>query len=227
MTLTCRRSTPPTISASRCGRSIRASGRSTRPSAAGCSSNGYKASARHCAIPGSGRGRSRRSPTPGASTTCRTSTAPSAAASRSRRATGGTALRTACPYSSNKVGLDELDLDLSLHLDAMHEDADRREIGRGAWHAARSSRPGIGEPQAFDLLIGIVLGPRAGHQMIGIAAAPDVATVAQHQTLGDRPVLRLPGQAMGEVQLVAEPQAAVAVLQVGLPDVAAAQRVGP
>src|SRR5262249_44458212 len=152
---------------------------------------------------------SRRSPTPGASTTCRTSIGPSAAASRSRRATGATARRTGCPFSSNKVGLDELDLDVTFHLDAAHEDTDMREVGRRAAHAARGSRPGIGEAQAFDLLIGVVLGPRAGHQMIGIAAAPDVAAVAQHQTRGDRPVPRLPGQAMGEMQLVAEPQAAI------------------
>ena len=66
-------------------------------------------------------------------------------ASRSRRATGARAPGAGCPCCSNKVGIDELDLDFALHLDAVHENADGREVGRGAGQRSCRRPAGIGE----------------------------------------------------------------------------------
>src|SRR5258708_22146817 len=109
----------------------------------------------------------------------------------------------------------------------MIENSDRRQVGRRAAHGWRRRRPGIGKTQALGLLVSVVFGARTRHEMVGVAATPDVAAVAQHQAVGDRPVLHLPGEAVGEPRLALVAETAVAVLQVALPDVAAAQRVGP
>lgn len=108
----------------------------------------------------------------------------------------------------------------------MIEDADRSQVGRRTGRGWRGRCPGSGKMQAFGLLVRIVLGAGARHEMVGVAAAPRVAAVAEDQAVGDRSVLDLPGEAVGESQLVLEVEAAVAVLEVALPDVTAAQRVG-
>jgi hypothetical protein len=58
-------------------------------------------------------------------------------------------------------------------------------------------RPRAVAPAFFDA-VAIVFGPRAELQMLGIAAPPVIANVHQDHPLGDRPMDRLPGNAMNQ-----------------------------
>src|SRR5882757_7063603 len=64
--------------------------------------------------------------------------------------------------------------------------------------------------------------------MVGVAAAPDVAAMAQDHARGDRAVAQRPGQPMGGPRLVADVELAVArVVDRAVPDVTAGERVDP
>ena len=128
-----------------------------------------------------------------------------------------------------ELGIDDPDRNIALQFDAVIEDADRPGGEVGAARRGSSCRSGIGEANVPGLGVGIILGARAGDEMVGVYATPDVAAVAQDQAVGDRPVLHLPGDPVGVLRVprpVLANETAVTRLERPMPDVAAAQGVG-
>ena len=81
----------------------------------------------------------------------------------------------------------------------------------------------------LGLDVGIVLGARAGDEIIGVHAAPDVAAMAKDHADGDWSVLQLPGDPVRVLHVpcpVLANEAAVTRLERPMPDLATAQRVG-
>ena len=128
-----------------------------------------------------------------------------------------------------EVGVDGPDQDVAAELEPANEEAGVGDVGIEARPRFGGHRSGIGETDVLGLGVGIVLATRAGNEMVGVHAAPDVSAVAQDQAVGDQSVLHLPGDPVRVLRVpcpVLANEGAVTRLERPVPDVAAAQRVG-